>query len=473
MYIRKNVWTIENDPADHTLIWYGRALGGMKSLPIDDHRSLRWQAAVHAYDRTRDPLRTPGDQLPSTLDQSRYWTQCQHGSWFFLPWHRMYLYHYEQIVRSFVVSLGGPDDWALPYWNYSDGVNSRLLPPSFRNEFLGDGTINHLYVANRDPRANNGNTFADQIDTDLECLKDQDFTDMPVGRLAGFGGPVTGFMHSGSAMGTLERTPHGSMHVAVGGWLGRFNTAGLDPMFWLHHSNIDRLWVVWLQRNSMHTNPQTASWLRNEAFTFKDVNGVDSTMYCEQVLETTQLPLEYQYEDISDPIPVTMGATPSATMISKLPQLITASARPVEVSHASFVTNTSLHIAMVPDTNNLEAFGVSDEPQHVYLHLENVTCPTYARAIDVYFGLPEGADPLQNQDYRIARMPLFGIDEASRSDGPHAGSGLNYSFEITEQWLDTGFREDANGYLIPLSFVPVGGEEESDVRIGRISIYAD
>ena len=46
-------------------------------------------------------------------------------------------------------------------------------------------------------------------------------------------------------VGRLEATPHGSMHVAVNGWMGRFNTAGLDPLFWLHHCNVDRLSAQW------------------------------------------------------------------------------------------------------------------------------------------------------------------------------------------------------------------------------------
>ena len=37
--------------------------------------------------------------------------------------------------------------------------------------------------------------------------------------------------------------------------MGSFYTAGLDPLFWLHHANIDRLWEVWLSLDSGHVNP--------------------------------------------------------------------------------------------------------------------------------------------------------------------------------------------------------------------------
>lgn len=37
-------------------------------------------------------------------------------------------------------------------------------------------------------------------------------------------------------------------------------TAALDPIFWLHHANIDRLWEVWLGDNAEHVNPTDAKW---------------------------------------------------------------------------------------------------------------------------------------------------------------------------------------------------------------------
>ena len=60
------------------------------------------------------------------------WNECQHASWYFLPWHRMYLYYFERIVRAAALAAGAPDDWALPYWNYDRAFPANTLPPAFR-----------------------------------------------------------------------------------------------------------------------------------------------------------------------------------------------------------------------------------------------------------------------------------------------------------------------------------------------------
>ena len=40
---------------------------------------------------------------------------CPHNNWFFFPWHRAYLYYFEQICRE----ASGDSTFALPYWNWS------------------------------------------------------------------------------------------------------------------------------------------------------------------------------------------------------------------------------------------------------------------------------------------------------------------------------------------------------------------
>src|SRR5690242_6319467 len=127
---------------DPILLWYAKAVRQMKTRPITDPTSWRYQSAVHEYNAARDPFRVPGEPLPS--DQLRFWNRCQHGSWFFLPWHRAYLLFFERTVAATLVGLGGPADWALPYWDYSPSTHARKLPKAFQDAILPDGTPNPL-----------------------------------------------------------------------------------------------------------------------------------------------------------------------------------------------------------------------------------------------------------------------------------------------------------------------------------------
>lgn len=46
----------------------------------------------------------------------------------------------------------------------------------------------------------------------------------------------------------LRQRPHNTMHTLIGGVTGDMTDqtmAAYDPIFWFHHSNIDRLWATW------------------------------------------------------------------------------------------------------------------------------------------------------------------------------------------------------------------------------------
>src|SRR5690348_16691350 len=116
--IRKNVRTLGSTQDD--LFWYASAVADLRTRPVIDPTSWRFLAAVHGYDPNSDPNAGTGDPLPARTVQERFWNQCQHQSWYFLPWHRGYLAYFEQIIAAAVVKVGGPAGWSLPYWNYSD-----------------------------------------------------------------------------------------------------------------------------------------------------------------------------------------------------------------------------------------------------------------------------------------------------------------------------------------------------------------
>jgi tyrosinase len=312
--IRGNVWELGGDWAD-PILWYARGVKAMKARALNDPMGWRFYGAIHGFDQglwQQLGVLSDSDPMPSTADMNRYWMQCQHGSWYFLPWHRGYLLAFEAVVRDAVTKLGGPADWTLPYWNYFK-TNQAQLPPAFASPNWPDGQgDNPLFVPQRYGLENNGNVLqVDQVN--LAALGDPNFTGDDSGGSPGFGGVNTGFSHSGNVHGDLESQPHDIVHVLVGGSDPQSNlpglmadpdTAGLDPIFWLHHTNIDRLWEVWRQNPATHVNPSDANWVNgpeavgDRIFVLPRPDG--SWTYTPGMMSDLSK-LGYGYDDISAP----------------------------------------------------------------------------------------------------------------------------------------------------------------------------
>jgi tyrosinase len=479
---RRDVWKLaEWDPI---LLWYARAVAEMQTRALDDPTGWRYQAAIHDYVRQLDPFATNTDTLPSSADRQRFWRQCQHNSWFFLPWHRMYLSCFEQIVAATVAGLGGPADWALPYWNYSDETNPdvRRLPPAFRAPTTPDGAPNALRVEARNPGCNEGDVIAGDLDVDLSCLNDPVFVADPAGGDPGFGGPKTAFNHSGGVVGMVEATPHGDMHVAVGGFMGRFHTAGLDPLFWLHHANIDRLWEVWRRRDPQHLDPTDSQWLTTPTFELHDGGGNVVSFTAQQVVDTKAAPLLYEYEDVADPLgggieAALEGVRRPAMAERRIPEMVGATEQPVEL--AGRPTSTSLEVK-APTGPALEAATGGGPPPRVFLNFENITGAGEPPSYAVYVNLPEGAAPEQHRDRLVGVLPMFGVAEATSTEQGHPGSGLHYALDASEvigRLEAAGEWEPAN---LRVTFVPrrrsvppAGGLEAAPqpIRVGQVSLY--
>src|SRR5690348_12431538 len=89
--------------------------------PLGSRRTRRPGSRLSGLGLIKSPPSVPTSPLPTQGTRDLYWDQCQHGSWYFLPWHRGYLMALEAQLRADIVSLGGPADWALPYRNYFGG----------------------------------------------------------------------------------------------------------------------------------------------------------------------------------------------------------------------------------------------------------------------------------------------------------------------------------------------------------------
>ena len=461
------------------LLWYARAVAEMQRRPIGDHTSWRYQAAIHDYDRQDDPLAQSNDVPPSSADQARFWSQCQHFSWFFLSWHRMYLLYFEEIVAATVKQLGGPG-WALPYWNYSDPNNpdARRLPPEFRQQTTPDNVPNPLLVNERNFGANSGEIIADEFDVDIaDCLAEPSFVAQGTGGNPGFGGPETGFNHgSGNVVGLVEMTPHGSMHVAVGGYMGAFNTAGLDPLFWLHHCNIDRLWTVWQRRNPTHKDPTQSQWLTGVKFPFRDAAGNVVELTSNQVVDTRVALLNYDYDDVSDPLGEEEAVEVIAVGDRPIPEMVGATEKPVVLTTGT----AEARLSLTPPTGPGERPEAVAEPEKIYLNVENIVGASRAGSYAVYLNVPAGDRPEAHPELLAGVLPMFGLAEASAADSAHAGSGLHYALEVGK--IVRRLREE-NAWDpsdVRISFVPrrpamtpEGAPEAAPepITVGRVSLY--
>jgi len=479
----------------------------MKARGLAAETSWRFYGAIHGFDpSTWQELGylSAADPLPSNSVQAQFWKQCQHGTWYFLPWHRGYLLAFEANIRAEVIKLGGPADWALPYWNYFK-ANESGLPPAFASPDWPDGKGNNpLYVPQRYGPKNNGQVSVPIKKVNLKAMLDPEFTGVASGGSPGFGGVDTGFMHSGAVHGGLESQPHDMVHVYVGGsdpsnpqlpgLMSDPDTAGLDPIFWLHHGNIDRLWEVWRQNPATHTDPTDAHWLNGptslgeRAFAMPMPDGTSWTYTPSDMADLAKL--NYTYDDLSPAVPAPkhgarLLALGFASTAADQQEGVAAvkPAKKVEMFGATqapiHLLNTEVHASVHLDKGahqkvsaSLTPSAMSAGPDRVFLNLENVRSNSDGGVFDVYVGVAEDAKSADHPELLGGSFALFGARKASLVDEEHGGQGLTYVIEITDivDQLHLGKKFDADELSVRI--VPAREvSETAKVSIGRISVY--
>jgi tyrosinase len=217
---------------------YRRAVGILQELPSSDSRNWLNLSEVHK-------------------------NFCPHGNWYFLPWHRAYLSSFENICRD-VLNDG---QFALPYWDWS---MFRQLPPGFIHQKV-DGADNPLFYSARAMKGNDtlSSTLGAEADvifnegniaTILEAKAFQDFGSfMPVGQ----NNSDSSWQRKRGYKSTLESGPHDYLHGGVGGDMANPSISPHDPIFYLHHANLDRLWAKW---NSIGGENEQSSFWTNFVF---------------------------------------------------------------------------------------------------------------------------------------------------------------------------------------------------------------
>jgi len=205
-----------NDP---DLVAYRRAVAAMKALPRSDPRNWLRFADIHRQ-------------------------HCPHGNWYFLPWHRAYLVALEAICRE----LSGRPDFALPYW---DWTLQRGVPAAFAAGDRRTNPLNH----SRPGMPRNAQFEDDMVGLPVisRIMQSPDFEAFGSTRPFGQNGIDPRWQQVEGAKTELEFNPHDGVHIALGGDMADTPLSARDPLFFLHHANVDRLWTEWNRRGNANS----------------------------------------------------------------------------------------------------------------------------------------------------------------------------------------------------------------------------
>jgi N-acetylneuraminic acid mutarotase len=286
-YIRYNV----NSPEGQVMLAkYAQAIEIMRTLPDYDTHSWTWWWNTHwikgppafLWDYSMKKKAEVIAALPKEYqaDAEAVWDGCQahpynpsnpeqYQQWYFLPWHRLMLNEFEGVIREVLHD----ETFTLPYWNPVTGNDADLVLPAV---FRAPGTT--LYNGTRWPWVNGGERidilYRDWLS--LDALNEDFYIDSPTGS--------HGFNPK------LDTNPHFLTHLAVGGDMADFATVGGDPLFYLHHANLDRIWESWNRLG--HTNPTDPKYL-NRTFAYGDRSGKRVDLPVSAADRVTQLGYEY------------------------------------------------------------------------------------------------------------------------------------------------------------------------------------
>jgi tyrosinase len=388
-------------------------------------------------------------QVPPTDPQRQLaeacWDTCPHTSPEFLPWHRIYVFYFERIVRA----ASGDSNFALPYWDYSNGAANTSIPIELREAVAGSPLGNALFDLARDPGMNGLFGQADSLqpgDVALDALKEPVFDATP---------DANGFSEA------VRGTPHNLVHGAVGGAneldfgihagdMSATTTAGYDPIFWLHHSNIDRLWESWLRAgNETTASYKNRDWY-NKKWTFVDETGSRQDVSLADIdAILAQEPVEYdRYENIPRDTPIAIAAAASRTVVKAAEKIsVPSSGARVEID--------------LPQNSLMSA--TNEAPVNAArIILEDVVAQSeLATTFDVYLNLAPGEPP--NPDKRVGSFNFFG---ALHDGKPHP---QRLVFDITGK-----VRSQKDAATLPekpaITILPRQQFVAEPVRIGSMSL---
>lgn len=195
-----------------------------------------------------------------------------HGGPSFLAWHRMFLLMFEDALRG--VNSGEFASVTIPYWDWSvdpfpttvvggNGDSQGIVTTGPFAFSTGDWTININGCGGNKLRR----SFSDNLllPTPFTPYEVEQALALPIFDSAPWN---FGSSTSVSFRNNLEYTLHNTIHGCIGGCMGNVTSACNDPVFWMHHANVDRIWCQWQTRyeTELHHIPCTGAPAGHNAY---------------------------------------------------------------------------------------------------------------------------------------------------------------------------------------------------------------
>ena len=505
--------TADDDIVDNDEILDDNKISGIKdSNPLCPYYS---QFRLAATKCTKDNYQD--EECRKDTDREKLlasWDNCTHArnqagqssKIHFLPWHRLYVYHFEKIVRQ----LSGNQDFGLPYWGYISLEDQQLPNNTFLTmpeEFRDDGSS--LYEEARYSRLKAGDPIQEDFGEEsllnsVEDLRRQtNYAKFSI---------------------IINNGPHGAMHDYVGGLclslklddkkkkkncdteigekfynpiynrkdsglMAEIPSAGFDPIFWMHHGNIDRLWAEWTNETNVKVTEEQlekVSW----PYQFFEPDGSTKGYTMKDVVEAIYNPdyLQYRYAEpdggylsVLPPLLMTERVVPKKSRILLGDRQIQATIDEVVTQVVPLKRNLRSQLlnrlravrSAAPDAVRLTQFS---EPN--YLLEVEVTYTGRPRGnYEVYLNLPDDEAARQTamtdiDTYFVGGMSFFVLD----SDRPRTKTFL---FDITDELLEQYDElleqyENSDELKInapSISIVKQGGPADETLEVSSLAIY--
>ncbi|RKP19196.1 Di-copper centre-containing protein [Rozella allomycis CSF55] len=216
----------------------------------------------------------------------------------FLPWHRLYVLYVEDILRQIDPTV------TIPYWDWGVDAARPLNSVVFSDKYFnirpgpqGDCSFRVIYprvhCVVRNYNANNFTTFINS--ETLQSIASDTEGDY------------------GSFRETIEFIPHAVVHSGVGGVNGDMTSmmSPNDPIFWLHHSMIDKIWADWQEQTDnfwlyegTHLGQTASLWNNLEPFKSNVWQSMDFDSLCYRYAPLSNRPQMLSHEELEDtPLP--------------------------------------------------------------------------------------------------------------------------------------------------------------------------